>query len=401
MSVKWISTPFKGVRFYKHPKRKHGVKYDQYFAIRYQKDQERKEEGCGWASEGWTAEKAALLLEDLRKTAMKGEPGARLAERREKRRRIEDAEARDQTTLAAFWTDFYLSQAESDKNRETVVHERSCFKKWISPSIGALPLKSISPIHLEKLKSEMNKAKLSPRSVQYTLQIVRQIFNEAKRRGVFVGENPVSRVKIPKIDNRRLRFLTHEEADALLAELLKSDREAWEMALLSLHCGLRAGEIFKLTWADIDAGHRLIAIKDPKSGRSRFAHMTGDIKDMLLSKEIGKPSALLYPGPGGALRREVPRSIKEAIDSLGFNKGREDRRDKVVFHSLRHTFASWLVQNGVDLYTVKELLGHSSLAMTERYSHLAQDNLKNAVKKLEGSLKTQSNSKVIEMQSDK
>ena len=55
--------------------------------------------------------------------------------------------------------------------------------------------------------------------------------------------------------------------------------------------------------------------------------------------------------------------------------------------TLRHTFASWLVQSGESLYTVKELLGHSTMAMTERYSHLASKNLKNAVKKLEDSLK--------------
>ena len=65
-----------------------------------------------------------------------------------------------------------------------------------------------------------------------------------------------------------------------------------------------------------------------------------------------------------------------------------DTRDKVVFHTLRHTYASWLVQNGVDLYTVKELMGHSTLPMTERYAHLSKENLKNAVKKLEDRMKT-------------
>ena len=198
---------------------------------------------------------------------MKGEGGARLSERREKRKKIKAAEARDLVTFATFWTDSYLPQAEADKGRETIIRERSHFKKWLSPILGALPLKSISPIHLEKLKSEMSKAKLSPRSIQYALAVVRQVFNVAKRRGVFAGDNPVGKVRSPKVDNRRLRFFTREEADALLAELLKTDREAWEMALLSLHCGLRAGEIFKLTWADIDAGRGLVAVKDSKSGK--------------------------------------------------------------------------------------------------------------------------------------
>ena len=256
MGVQWISTTFPGVRFYKHPTRRRGGKYDQYFAIRYQKDGARKEEGCGWASEGWTAEKAFKQLADMKEAARKGEAGARLSERREKRRKIKAAEARDLVTFGTFWTDSYLPQAEADKGRETMIRERSHFKMWLSPLLGALPLKSISPIHLEKLKSEMTKAKLSPRSIQYALAVVRQVFNVAKRRGVFAGDNPVGKVRSPKVDNRRLRFFTREEADSLLAELLKTNREAWEMALLSLHCGLRAGEIFKLTWADIDARPR-------------------------------------------------------------------------------------------------------------------------------------------------
>jgi integrase len=386
MKKEWRSTPFKGVRFYRHDTRKNGVKYDQYFAVRYQKDGRRVEEGCGWASDGWSAEKAALLLADLRKAAQTGEAGARLSERREKRQKTKEAEARDQITFGEFWKDSYLPQAEADKGRETIIRERSHFKKWLSPILGALPLKQISPIHLERLKSEMTKAELSPRSVQYALAIVRQVFNEARRRGVFKGDNPVRRVRAPKVDNRRLRFLTREEADALLAELERTDREAWEMALLSLHCGLRAGEIFKLTWADIDAGRGLLAIKNTKSGRSRFAHMTAAVREMLLSRSAGAPAALLYPGPGGALRREVPRSFREAVDGLGLNAGREDRRDKLVFHSLRHTFASWLVQEGVDLYTVKELLGHSVLQMTERYSHLAPENSRRALRTLEAIL---------------
>jgi site-specific recombinase XerD len=71
------------------------------------------------------------------------------------------------------------------------------------------------------------------------------------------------------------------------------------------------------------------------------------------------------------------------VASLGLNKGITDRRDKFVFHSLRHSFASWLVQAGQPLYTVARLLGHSTTAMTERYSHLCPDNFRNAVNCLE------------------
>jgi site-specific recombinase XerD len=106
---------------------------------------------------------------------------------------------------------------------------------------------------------------------------------------------------------------------------------------------------------------------------------------------------LLFPNEYGQKYKEIPKLFREVIAELGFNAGVTDRREKVVFHTLRHTYASWMVQNGENLYTVKELLGHSTMAMTERYSHLAKDNLKNAVKNFENNLKNKQKSKLIEL----
>jgi len=91
---------------------------------------------------------------------------------------------------------------------------------------------------------------------------------------------------------------------------------------------------------------------------------------------------------------EVSNVFQIVADAIGMNNGVTDRRQKLVFHSLRHTYASWLVEQGVDLYTVKELMGHGTLAMTERYSHLAPDTLRRAVKTLEAGLK-KSKGKVV------
>jgi site-specific recombinase XerD len=76
-----------------------------------------------------------------------------------------------------------------------------------------------------------------------------------------------------------------------------------------------------------------------------------------------------------------------------FNEGVDDPRQRVVFHTLRHTFASWLVMEGVDLYRVKELLGHKDLTMTQRYSHLAPDSLRGAMNILEEALKPKEENK--------
>jgi site-specific recombinase XerD len=101
--------------------------------------------------------------------------------------------------------------------------------------------------------------------------------------------------------------------------------------------------------------------------------MTVTVKDMLAAKEAGDPSVAIFPPAKGGKTREAPGTFERVVAELGLNAGIEDRRDKVVFHTLRHTFASWLVQGGIDLYRVKELMGHSVMAMTERYAHLAPD----------------------------
>jgi site-specific recombinase XerD len=374
---------FSGVRFRKHPTRKHGVKFDRYFIIRYQRDGKRKEEGLGWASEGMTAKKAALKLAEIIEAYRDGNGLISLSKRRQKAKERQEKEANGNITFADFFDDTYYPQAQTDKDPQSYKREKGLFKNWIDPVIGALPFQNIAPIHLEKIKRNMSKSKKSPRSIQYALAVIRQVFNMAYRNGIFMGGNPVKKVKIPKVDNKRLRFLTIDEAETLLNNLRKKSIEMWEMALISLDTGLRASEIFRLNWIDIKIEQGLINAKDSKGKKTRFAYMTARLREMLLDKDIGRANELLYPAPGGGQRREISRTFERVVKDLGFNDGIMDRRDKVVFHTLRHTYASWLVQAGEDLYVVKERMGHSTMAMTERYAHLAPKNAERTVKTLE------------------
>lgn len=386
MPVKWISTNFPGVRCYKHKTRKHGVTYDKYFAIRYQKDGKRKEEGLGWSSEDWSAEKAALELAALKKASRTGKGITRLSEKRKRIKELKERKAKESVTFKEFFKKVYYPQAQADKDPQSYKRENGLFNIWINPIIGALPFRDIAPIHLEKIKRNMTKAEKSPRSVQYCLAVIRQVFNHAFRNSVFNGDNPVKKVKMPKVDNKRLRFLTREEAKTLLEAVKKKSTEMWETCLISLHCGLRASEIFRLTWVDIDTESTRITVKDSNNTRTRYAYMTNWVRGILMVKKIGKPNDLLYPSPGGGQRREIPRIFEKVVKDLKFNEGITDRRDKIVFHSLRHTYASWLVQSGESLYVVKERLGHSTMAMTERYSHLAPGNAERTVKTIENFL---------------
>jgi integrase len=128
--------------------------------------------------------------------------------------------------------------------------------------------------------------------------------------------------------------------------------------------------------------------------------MTGTVREIFLSKSKATPTSLVFKDRKGGMIKEVSNAFGRAVKDLGFNDGIDDPRQRVYFHTLRHTFASWLVQSGENLYTVKELLGHSTMAMTERYSHLASKNLKDAVRKLEDSLKASTKEEGEETQSE-
>jgi len=178
-----------------------------------------------------------------------------------------------------------------------------------------------------------------------------------------------------------MRFLTEEEAEKLLSLLKLKSEKVYRMAMISLYAGLRAGEIFNLKWSDIDLENELIYIRDPKNKKNRVAFMGPEIKKLFLEMEKGKPDEPLFKPKQGKKDKIkwVSKTFSRAVEELGLNNGIDDPRQKVVFHTLRHTFASWLVKKTGNIYLVKELLGHKTLTMTERYSHLSADTLRQAV----------------------
>ncbi len=360
---------YPGVYYTESRRRMYHGKPDRTYYIRFKdKDGRDIKQKVGKLSEGVTPEYCARVLRE------------RQAEYLDRRYKTLRERKKEELTLGDFIERHYIPWAMS--NKKTWQDDEGLYRRWIKPVLGNLPMKDISPFHLEKIKKTMKDQGKAPQTIKHVLCVIRQAYNRAISWELYSGSNPVRRIKMPSVKgNRRQRFLSLEEARVLLEELKRVSRQTHDEALISLHCGLRFGEIAKLRWADIDFGNGIIHIKDPKGGEDRHVYMTPHVKEMLQERmpPEARPTDLVFPDAKGRPKRAVSKAFFKAVDRLGLNEGIEDPRDKVVFHTLRHTFASWLAIQGTPILTLKELMGHKSLAMTERYSHLMPDQKREAI----------------------
>ncbi|HAR34952.1 MAG TPA: integrase [Desulfobacter sp.] len=321
------------------------------------------EEGLGWASKGWNESEANETLSELKKNYRTGDGANTLKEKRRQKQyqvKLNTIEAikkhKENITFNQMWEKYFPYQ-KSNISERSWKRETSLFNVWISPNIGSLPIKNIGELHLQKIKSKMEEAGRKPRSIKYAFAVIRQVYNFLNRTEGLDYKSPT---KLPnkkiRFDNSRDRFLTQEEARRLLSAIKKRSQSLYEISLLSLKTGMRAGEIFALEWSDINIENGNIFIKDTKSSKNRHALMTDDIKQMFEGKIKGKPHEPVFPDRNGGKRKNVSKAFFRAVKEVGLNDGIEDNRKKVVFHTLRHTFSSWLVQNGISIYELKGLL---------------------------------------------
>lgn len=399
MAAKWVKTNFPGVRYREHPTRKNGVKRDQYFTIRYKVKENGKskdrEEGLGWATEDWTAAKAYDRLKELKENRKSGEGPQTLAEKRqiETERKEADKQAqelaeKENVTFGDFMTKTYLPQSKLDKKAKTYDIEEILYRVHLADTIGALPFPQISAFHLERIKKDMADKKKSDRTIQYVLQLTRQAFNQARKLEIYTGSSPTDAVKWPKLDNMKLRYLSITEAETLLTALAAKSQSLHDAALLSLHCGLRFGEIAALTWSCWNREAGTLAILNAKTG-SRTAYLTEKAKAMLKIRKEGKPDELVFPKRSvrdttkAGTMAQASKVFADTVKELKLNEGIVDRKQKVTFHTLRHTFATHLYESTHDLYLTQRSLGHATGTMTARYAKMSESRLREGAAALE------------------
>ena len=265
-------------------------------------------------------------------------------------------------------------------------------ERYIFPHAGDRPARSFSELDLKRFQATVSKLQphhgsrvtagrtLAPRTVEHILIVLGKILK-------FAGVQDPPRARVKKYDNRNQRYLSIEEAAALLAALKKAGGQVHDMALLSLETGMRQGEALALQVAHCDFSAGTVVVVDSKNkGRNRTVFMPARARALLLMNSEGKKgSEFVFTSARGDRHRALPNVYYRVVRDLGFNDGITDRRFRVDFHTLRHTYASWLIMSGrVSLYALQKLLGHESITTTERYAHLAPAHLAESAAVMDG-----------------
>ena len=233
-------------------------------------------------------------------------------------------------------------------------------------------LREIRPVDIEKYKTSRREA-VSDSTVNRELALLKRMFNLAIDWDFFFAVNPVRRVKFFREFTIRARVLGIEEEKRLIQH---ASPFLQDLIVFGLHTGLRVGEIFSLCWSDVDLENSILNVLAQKTGKTRTVPINSSGMKVLRAWEMNRKNDLVFYNCQTG-NRFIDLKAGFAIAC------RRAKIDGVSWHTLRHSFASRLIERGADLVTVQQLLGHSTVNTTMRYAHSSLDSKRAAVEKLE------------------
>jgi integrase len=244
-------------------------------------------------------------------------------------------------------------------------------------------LYEITGTNIKQYINNSEKTGRSPHTIRRELALLSTAINYAQKEWGWEIPNPVAGRNLPEPEGR-IRSITHSEANWLI-NAAEGEGKAPHLAdfiRLALNTGCRRGELLGLEWSrvDLDAGLIVLNAQHTKNGKRRYIPLNSEAKKAISSRKLFVEqncprSQWVFAHLDGRQIRSIKTSFKTACRKSGI--------DNFRIHDLRHTCASWLVNAGVPLPEVRDLLGHSSIQMTEKYAHLSQDNVRNAVSRLD------------------
>jgi integrase len=262
--------------------------------------------------------------------------------------------------------------------RQSAFSSKKYFIERLEKTLGCVPLRMFTTRMVEEMQTKMLADGLKPATVNRHMATLKHMFTKAVEWEMADDESlkRVRRVKQLKENNRRLRFLSAEECRALIKQC---SPHLLPIVIMAIHTGMRREEIFSLEWdKHVDLRHGFILLDKTKNGDRREIPINKTLRKTLRSIIRRVDSPYVFHDDDGKRVKDVRTAFHGACRRAGIKDFR--------FHDLRHTFASQMIMNGADLMTVKELLGHKTLTMTLRYSHLAQSHKANALMALEKAL---------------
>jgi len=238
---------------------------------------------------------------------------------------------------------------------------------WWNERLGTLCLAEVAPLQIGELRDELSLTKAAGTVNRY-LAILSHVFSVAIQEWGWAQTNPASKVKRLREPRGKQRFLTKEE----IRRLLEASRQVRSKALhtivtLAICTGSRKSEILSLKWEDVDFLQRRVIFRDTKNGDTRACFMVDEVfaclEDEFARRRLD--CGWVFPNQKGTGPVNIETAWKKILKIA--------QLDDCGFHTLRHTCASHMAASGASLRQMSEVLGHKTLAMVKRYSHLAED----------------------------
>lgn len=276
-------------------------------------------------------------------------------------------------TLNRLWA-LYDSYARN--NKKSYNNDKYTVKIILAYFGGGCIVQKITPAHIEEFKEYLRtKRNVKNATINRYLETLGKIFSIGVDNEI-ISNNPMRKVSKLREDNHKIRFLSVEEEKRLFTEIEREyeviDKYTRKKKIIqpylylkpiiitALQTGMRRGEIFNLKWSNIDFEYRFIELLDTKSGKARKIPLSDTLENLL--NNIEKTSEYVFVNPQ---TNQPYVDLKHSFTSLMKSAKIENFR----FHDLRHTVATRLVEKGIDLLVVKEILGHSNIETTMRYAH--------------------------------
>ena len=306
-------------------------------------------------------------------------PSKRLAQNALRKRKVEIVEGkffdirREQRIKFKDFAEEYLEN-----------HAKVNKRSWRSTDVGLIRnlvgffgekyLHEITPLMVERYKAQRIK-EVSKATTNRSLSCLRCVFNRSIAWGK-QSENPVKKIKFYKENNERVRFLEKDEITRLLSNCSPRLRS---IVVLALHTGLRKNELAFLKWRDVDIERDVITIHKTKSGETRRIPLNRISKQAIVCMKKHSSSEFIFYKKDG-----TPFNCRKAFASALRKSGISDFR----YHDLRHCFGSYMAMAGVDINTIREIMGHKDIKLTLRYAHLSPEHKARAVDVLERKMDT-------------